>query len=98
MFNIMKVEDPFIGTTPAEQIESIENTLVEPELPPFKTLWLVKLWLLSKNVVWHLNLPIVYDLFHGNILGKVHVVILTIYKTSWGRGHHKFRGNLFCSG
>lgn len=94
----MKVEDPFIGPIPAEKIESIENVMVEPEFPQFKTLWLVEVCLLIENKVWHLNLPIVDNLFHGNMhFGKVHLVILTIYKASWRWENPKFRGNLFCS-
>lgn len=41
--------------------------MVEPEFPQFKTLWLVKIRLLSENIVWHLSLPIVYNLFRGNV-------------------------------
>ena len=59
VFNFTEVEDPFLGITPAEKIESIGNATVEPEFPQFKTLWLVTVCLLSENIVWHLNLPIV---------------------------------------
>lgn len=89
----MEVEDPFLGTTLAEKIESIENVMVEPESLCFQTLWLVKLCLLSENIIWHLNWPIVCNLLHGEVdFGKVHFVILTIYKTGWGWGDPQFKG------
>lgn len=63
----MKAEDPFLGTISVEKIGSIEDTMVEPEFPQFKTPWLLKISLLNENIVWHLNLSIVYNLFHGTV-------------------------------
>ena len=59
IFKITVVEDPFLGITPAEKIESVESKMTGPEFPQFKTLWLVKVCLLSENTVWHVQLPII---------------------------------------
>lgn len=61
----MKVEDPFQDTISAEKTESIEHIMLEPEFLQFTTQWLVKICLLSENIVWHFSFPIVYNLFHG---------------------------------
>lgn len=58
-FKFTEVEDPFLGITPAEKVESIESKMTGPEFPQFKTLWLVKVCLLSENIVQHVLLPIV---------------------------------------
>lgn len=43
-FRMVKVEDPLLGTTPAEKIEFVENVGVQLEFPLFRPVWLVKVW------------------------------------------------------
>lgn len=56
-FHLIQVKDPFLDTIPTEKIGSIGTVMTEPEFSQFKSLWLIKGFLLSENRVWHLNLP-----------------------------------------
>lgn len=48
---MVKVEDPLLGTTPAEKIEFVENVGVQLEFPQFRPVWLVKVWGPTEDVV-----------------------------------------------
>lgn len=50
-FRMVKVEDPLLGTTPAEKIEFVENVGVQLEFPQFRPVWLVKVWGPTEDVV-----------------------------------------------